>query len=282
MPADKLTLLSFSVLNSFRKLAESEGERKGGYSSFIDLRKTPTQLPAFLYCGGIHNGIHKIDLIDVAHLGLSRTREIVEAITGDSAHVRIARVDWCVDLCGISVLDLALHCRLSRTQNCSMDRSRTGFSYYPQRSTQRTVIFYDKRQHLRSKKDPLGEIDDEWTRVEVRLKGKGLPYHKFRNIHKYAGLDLMPNISFWEFGRQREGLTPQESLAAEGLIRKIQDLGMQLASKTLTAQQWAYVCRKYLEPAKQGDFPDLNALLRKSTGDWLKDRVRFPRLKEVL
>jgi hypothetical protein len=280
MPADKLTLLSQSIRKSLRDLAESEGERKGGYSSFIDLRTTAVKLPAFLYCGGIHNGVNKIDLIGVATLGLSRTREIVDQVFGDSSRVRISRVDWCVDLCGISALDLALHCRLSRTKNCSMERSSTGFSYYPQRSKQRTVIFYDKRQQLRWKKDPLGAIDDEWTRVEVQLKGKGLPYHNFKNIHKYAGIDLLPNILFWSFGRKREGLTPRESLAAEGLIRKIQELGMQMASKTFTAQQWAHICKKYLEPPAEGDFPDLNRLMRKSIRDWLEDRIRFTRLKE--
>lgn len=281
MPADKLTLLSPSIRKPLLELAESEGERKGGYSSFIDLRKTAVKLPAFLYCGGIHNGINKLDIIGVATLGLSRTHEIVEEVLGDSRQVRISRLDWCVDLCGISVLDLALHCRLSHTKHCSMERSSTGFSYYPQRSKQRTVIFYDKRQQLRWKKDPLGQIDDEWTRVEVQLKGKGLPYRKFRNIHRYAELELLPNISFWKFGRKREGLTPGESLAAEGLIRRIQDLGMQGASKTFTAQQWAYTCKKYLEPAEDGDFPDLNHLLRKSIRDWLEDRIRFPRLRKI-
>jgi hypothetical protein len=281
VPADKLTLLSFSLRRSFRKLAESEGERKGGYSAFVDLRKTATELPAFLYCGGIHNGIHKIDLIDVAHLGFSRTQEIAEAITGASAQVRISRVDWCVDLCGISVLDLALHCRLSHARNCSVERSMTGFSYYPQRSKQRTVVFYDKRRQLLSKKDPLGNVDQEWTRIEVQLKGKGLPYQRFKNIHKYAGIDLLPNISFWSFGRKREGLTPRESLAAEGLIRKIQELGLQMASKTFTAQQWAHICNKYLEPSAEGDFPDLNRLMRNGIRDWLEDRIRFTRLKEV-
>jgi hypothetical protein len=98
MGADKLVLLSVWIKRKYRELAEALGKSKGGYSRFIDLRKAPEKLPAFLYCGGIHNGIRKLQFVEVGCLGLSRVREIADTVFGELKLVRIYRIDRCVDL----------------------------------------------------------------------------------------------------------------------------------------------------------------------------------------
>jgi len=281
MPADKLILLSHDIRASFLKLAKAQGERKGGYSVYVDLTKTDANLPARLYCGGIHNGINKIDFVDVAHLGLSGVRRIAKTIFGDLHHTRIARIDWCIDLADLSVLELALYCRVARAQNCGFERSRTGITFYLRRSKQSVLLIYDRLGRLRSIRDPLAQYyskDDRLTRVEVQLKGRGLPFRRFRDVERYSEHDLLPDISFWKLGRKREGLTTTDALAAEGLLRTISEYGLQATSKMYTAQTWAYLRAKYLVPASQSSFPNLNELMRQSVRAWLEGPIRFPRL----
>jgi hypothetical protein len=284
MGADKLVLLSRSIRSKYLRLAREKGERKGGYSRVIDLRETPEKLPVLLYCGGIHNGIHKLQFVGVAHLGLSRVREIASQIFGDLRFVRIFRIDWCIDLWGISVLDFALYCRLTRAQNCKVVRSRTGISFYLGDSKQRVLLIYDRLARLRAIRDPLAEYystSDQLTRVEVQLRGRGLPYRRLRDIERYGELDLLSQLSFWEIKRtNKKSLKPIEALATEGLLYKIDRFGLQATSKMFASQAWAYLQRKLLTPASKSELLRVSTLMKKSIRDWLEDRIRFPRLEK--
>ncbi len=281
MGADKLVLLSDSIKRKYRALAEAMGESKGGYSRLIDLRKAPERLPALLYCGGIHNGINKLQFVDVRCLGLSRVRKIAEKIFGDLKFVRIYRIDWCVDLWGIPALEVARYCRIVRAQNCGVMRSRSGFSFYLRRSKEHVLLIYDRLARLRSIRHPIAEYyssDDQIARIEVQLRGKGLPYRRFGDIERYAEVDLLPGLSFWESARKKTKLSTTDCLAAEGLLCQIEQLGLQVTSKRYSAQTWAYLTKKYLIPASELPFPSLRKLMLKGVRDWLEDRIRFPRL----
>jgi hypothetical protein len=282
MPADKLILLSSRrVMKKFRRLAQEKGERKWGYAKVVDLRKTDSKLPVILYCDGYRNGINKIQFIDVAHLGLTRVREIVAEIFGDISDVRISRIDWCIDL-DIPLLELALYCRIARAQNCRVIRSRSGPTFYLRFSEACTIYMYDKLRQLKAKGDPIAKnfhLSGPWTRIEVQYKGGGLPFRKFKDIQRYAEIDMLEALSFWEAGRKRDGLSPMQSLAAEGLLRKIDEVGLQVALKMFSAQERAYIVKKFLQPAAESKFPDLNKLMRKRVREWLSDVIRFPRLR---
>lgn len=279
--ADKVVLLSHFIESKYLKLAREKGKPTSGYSRFIDLRKTPEELPVLLYCGGIHNGIHKLQFVDVGHLGLSRTRKIAKTIFGDLRSVRIFRIDWCIDLWGYSALDVARYCRLARVQNCSVICSRSGITFYLRDSKEHVLLIYDRLDRLRSIRHPLAECcssDDQVTRVEVQLRGRGLPFRRLRDIERYAEVDLLSGMSFWELPRKKENLSTTDALAAEGLLSQIERFGLQVASKMYTAQTWAYLSKKYLIPASELKFPNLEKLMRKGVRDWLEDRLRFPRL----
>jgi hypothetical protein len=252
--------------------------RKGGYAYVIEL---PDE-SAVLHCKGYRDEIHKLVFRDVAQLGHTYCKNVVREVFGDSSWVRIARVDWCVDILGISLLDLALHARLGRVQNCRIDRSRTGITFYPRFSKARTVLLYDKLRERESKHDPILKnyvLTGPLTRVEVQFKSN-LPYRRFHDLERYAGLDLLPNISFWQAIQKRKGLKTKDTLAAEGLLRRIEENGLQLTSKMFSSSDWAYLAKTLLQPASDSKFPDLNKLLQKSARDWLEDRIRFSRLRK--
>jgi hypothetical protein len=282
MPADKLTLLSHRINRRIEKLAMEEGRPKAGYSRFLDLRPR-LGLPAFLYCGGIHNGINKIECTGVAQLGLTRTTEVAEQIFGDLRTIRIFRIDWCIDLWGMPLLDLALYCRIPRAQNCSIERSRGGITFYLRRSKNHVILVYDRIKRLRSIGDPIANIydgDNHLTRVEVQFRGAGVPFRRLLDIRRYAEIDLLPALSFWKIPIKRQGLKPMQSLAAEGLLNRIQQFGVQATSKMFPAQEWAYLTRKFLAHVPKEDCPDLNELMRESAWEWLNDRIRFPRIRK--
>jgi hypothetical protein len=260
-------------------MADRKGKPKAGYSRFLDLRPE-CQFPTFLYSGGFYNDINKLEFIDVAHLGLRRITEVAEEIFGAVRATRIFRIDWCVDLVGVPLLDLALYCRIPFAQNCSVERSRSGTTFYLRRSKESVLLVYDRLARLKATGDPLAKVydgKDHLTRVEVQFRGGGVPIRHFCDIRKYAKIDLVPDLAFWKFPKKRDGLRPIQLLAAEGLLNRIQKLGLQATSKTFSAQEWAYLTKKFLIPIPEEDCPDLNELMRKSARDWLNDRIRFPR-----
>jgi hypothetical protein len=282
VPADRLELLSDHIEERFRTFAKIHGRAAGGYAYYVDLAKTKAKLPVRLYCDGRHTRINKIQFEDVAHLGRRMVRTIVREICGDLLHVKIYRLDLCVDI-GMPLLDLALYCRLARVHNCRIERSGPTFTFYLQYSKNRKILFYDKIAQLRSKHPSAADRfrkGENLTRVEVQLRASALPYRRFADIEKYTDLDLLSGVSFRSWARKKESLKPIEALAADGLLAKINEQGLQLTSKMYPSSMWAYLQGKFFIPAVPKDFPDLNELLKKSTRDWMENKVRFPRTRK--
>jgi hypothetical protein len=123
---------------------------------------------------------------------------------------------------------------------------------------------YDKCEHL--------------TRVEVQFRGSGVPFRRFLDMRRFAEIDLLPDMSFWKIPTKQQRLKPVQSLAAEGLLNRIQQFGVQATSKMFSAQEWAYLTKKFLARVPKEKFPDLNELMRESALEWLNDRIRFPRM----
>jgi len=285
MPVDRLELLNDRIEYRFLKLAMAEGKPTGGYKYYLDLAKTAEKLPVRLYCCGRHNGIHKIQYEGVAQLGLAKVREIAEKIFGRLRHVKIYRIDLCTDIYGISLLDLALYCRIARAQNCRIERSRSGVTFYLRYSKNFKILLYDKIAQLRSKRPLRADWfrkGENLTRIEVQMRGAGAPIRLFAEIEKYADLDLLKDLSFKAWARKNENLKPKDVLAAEGLLAKIDQWGVQVTSKMYPSSTWAYLQKKFLRPAGPTDFPDLNKRLKKSARDWMENLLRFPRTRRHL
>ncbi len=278
MPADRLELLSHRIRTKYLDFAIDAGTRKGGYEYVVELPK----MSAVLHCRGQRDGVHKLVFRNVSHLGYTYCENVVQEVFGESSWVRISRVDWSVDLLGIPLLDFAFYLRLGRLQNCRIDRSRTGTTFYPRFSKSRTVLLYDKIAERKSKHDPIFvryDVRGPLTRVEVQFK-RDLPFRHFDELGRYSELELLQNLSFWKVGTKREGLKAKDTLAAEGLLRRIEEYGLQMTSKMFSSSEWDYLTKTLLQRVPDSKFPDLNKLLQKSARDWLEDRIRFPRYPE--
>ncbi len=75
---DKLTLLCAFISELFLQLAREQGVRKWHYNHVIDLRQTDHNLPIILYCDGMRDGRHKLEVVDVASIGKTRTLQILK------------------------------------------------------------------------------------------------------------------------------------------------------------------------------------------------------------
>jgi hypothetical protein len=280
MPADKLILLSQNLRSEFERLVKEKGHPKGKYSHFLDLRKTEFELPVRLFYGGSINGTNKLEFIRVAGLGLTRVQQIVTTLCGDSASVKIYRLDWALDLLDKTAWDLAVRCRVSGVQSSRFYRSRGCVSFYPHFTRDRVILIYDRLKRLQLKGEPLARIfreKDDLTRLEVQFRGKGVPIREFANIRHYADLDLLKGVSFLSLLRMRSNLKPLQLLAAERLQWLVQELGLQNASKRFLPSEWLYLSTKLLAPTLRDDIPDIRTLMQNSARDWLEDRLRFPR-----
>ncbi len=280
MPIDKLILLAPSIEKKFVELARRSGTRKGGYERFLDLQKSEFELPVRLYCMGFRDGTNKIELVDPATLGLSRTKEIVKLICGRWYRPTICRIDCAVDIIGIPAREVAACCRVSKVQTTGFFHSRGRVSIYPHLSKPRALLIYEKLKDLRAKHHPFADAfsDDEClTRFEVQFRGKGVPFRDFRDISRYAHIDLLKNVTFLKLRRLRPDLKPQQILAAERMRDLVHEVGLQNASKRFSAPWWAYTSTRLFEPASQENIPDIRFLMQKSVLDWLEDRIRFPR-----
>jgi hypothetical protein len=280
MPADKLVLLSQNLRSEFERLVKEKGHPKGKYSHFLDLRKTEFELPVRLFYGGSINGTNKLEFIRVAGLGLTRVQQIVTTLCGDSASVKICRLDWALDLLDKTAWDLAVRCRVSGVQSSRFYRSRGCVSFYPHFSRDRVILIYDRLKRLQVKGEPLARIfreNDDLTRLEVQFRGKGVPIREFANIRHYADIDLLKGVSFLSLLGIRSNLKPLKLLAAERLQWLVHELGLQNASKRYLPSEWAYLSTTLLAPTSKDDIPDIRTLMQKSARDWLEDRLRFPR-----
>lgn len=279
MPVDKLILLSTRIERKFKKLA-FKGRPRGGYRYFTDLRRTKYRLAILLYYCGRFSGVSKLEVLEVGKLGFTRVWKIVKQICGSLWLVRIFRIDFAVDLPNVSAAELAAHCRVAGVQSSAIFRSRGGVSYYPYRSRHKTLLVYERKRRLLAMRDPLAQLykrDAHLTRLEIQLRGKkGVPIRQFPKIQGYADFDVLAGVSFQTFRPVRAGLKLQQRLAAERIQCLVQDVGLQLSSKMMTAAEWSYVSKTWFEPSCV-EIQDVRAAMRQSIWDWFHDRLRFPR-----
>ena len=277
---DKLDLLCNQINESFHELARENGFEKGGYAHVLDLSRTDHKLPVVLYCDGLHNGVHKVSIVDVARLGHRRTLGILRTILGHLSPARIYRIDFCVDLLGVPVWDLAEASSISRTQNYRLYRSRGGVTLYLQHSKNQKILLYDKAREFAAKGSPWASIfqpDDELTRIEVQLTGTAVPFRKVRDLQKYSECDLLAHVKFWQLEKVPKDTKPLHRLAMEGLRHSIGRYGLHATKKQFSSPEWTYIEKTLLRPMEDSDVPDIRVLMRKSIEDWLNDRIRFPR-----
>jgi hypothetical protein len=276
---DKLSLLSPIISPSVANVAVKYGLPTAGYERCVDLRKTSKSLPARVYFRGRHNGINKIELVNVARLGLPRTQEIVEAIFPDLRRVRIYRVDLCVDILGISPQYFVVNTQLGRRQNYALFRSRGAVSFYLQFSRQRKILFYDRGKLLRKRKNPLAAIfaTDQLTRIEVQMVGATVPFRRFTEIHRYAEFDPLAGVEFMRLRTNGRDYTPVKLLAAYGLRWLFRRHGQQAASRMFPASAWAAIRKTYLIPMQETEIPPIRRMMRKSIERWIKGQICFPR-----
>jgi hypothetical protein len=278
---DKLILLSKTIDKTFLDLAREQGSARGGYKNVLDLHKTRYNLPVIIHCDGRHSGIHKIEVVGVSRLGLQRTRKLLKIILGHLSDARIYRIDLCADIPGLWVWDLAEAVFVSRTQNFKIYNSRRGASFYLQNSAHKTILLYDKVKQLEAKGDHLAATfrsGEYLTRIEVQLKGRGVPFREIRQIHRYADVDLLGQLNFRRLKRLRDDAKPLHLLAAGGLRHLIHKYGLHAARKRFSSSQWVYIEEKLLGVLEGEEIPDLRRRLKRSINDWLENRIRFPRL----
>jgi hypothetical protein len=230
----------------------------------------------------MYTGINKIVFENVARLSLRRVRRILRSICGNLHQVKIYRIDWAVDLPGLTPSQLHQHCRVSGVQKSAFFHSRTGDSFYPHMSDGRTILIYDRSSQAKSKGNPpshkLSNVDTI-TRVEVQFRGNGVPIREFTEIGGYADVDLLKGVTFLQFRPLRRGLKPLQLLAAMGMQSLVQEVGLQNAAKRFSAaSNWAYLSEKFFEPVPEADMPDVRFLMQESARDWLENRRRFARL----
>lgn len=256
-----------------------KGRPDGGYERVVDLRGTEYRLPVRLYYQGHHTSIHKADLIDVADLGLKRTKEILEAIFPSLHRIRIFRIDACVDILGRPVWDFVLNSHIPMVQNFRFFRSRGAVSAYLRSSAERTFLVYDRGRHLKSQHDPPAnnfKPDVDLTRIEVQLKGK-VPFKRFVSIARYKDYDWLGNLEFLNLKLRIRGSTPTQILAGHGLRQLISKFGVQPISKLFGAPEWAAIRKRYFAPTKANEVERLRFMFKKGVCDWLENRFRFPR-----
>ncbi len=277
---DKLVLLSRDISEEFLELAKKKGQRRFGYRHVLDLRETPSELPIILYVDGRWTGINKVEIVGVARLGLQMTRQVLRKVIPNLSKARIYRIDFCVDLLGVSVFDLAEACFVGGVQNYRIHRRRGALSFYIQDSKSRVVVLYDKGKELAAKRNPLARIlrpGDVLSRIEVQLKGSAVQFEKFRDIHGYLEVALLGKLNLFNLRPSPKPDNAIQFLAAAGLRYLIRERGLQAVAKLFKPPQWAFVKRKFLVPRSSNEMPDLEFRMKKSLEDWLNDRIRFPR-----
>ena len=280
---DKLVLLTRHIRKPFRRLARREGVWHKGFQHVVDLRTTRYQLPVILHCDGYYNGFHKIEFVGVARLGLRLTRKILKMIVYRLSAVRIYRIDLCTDVLGLFVWDLADRVHVSRVQNFRIINNRGGASFYLQNSPDKTILLYDKIKQYAAKRDPMAHLfqpGDQLTRIEVQLKGNGVPFKKIRDLHRYMEVDFLERVRFRKLRALRKGAKPLHLLAAAHLRHLIQRYGLHATKKRFSPSQWAYIEKTLFQTLEGKEIPDLRLRLKRSIEDWLENRIRFPRCRD--
>jgi hypothetical protein len=276
---DKLILLSSTINHRVQELAVAKGWPTRGYERCLDLSETDFGLPARLYFRGRRNNVHKIELIGVAMLGRTRVQEIVEQIFPDSKRIRIYRIDLSVDIVGITPWFFVLNCTISRRQNYSLHRSRTGVSFYLESSHKRRTLFYDRGRLLKLRHHPVAKVfaNTQLTRVEVQLTSSSVPYRRFVDIKKYSEFNPLADIEFFKLRTDDHPQTPVKILAAFGLRWLIRRYGQQAVSRRFPASAWSAIRKTYLVPMEKTEIPPIRRLMRESIERWMRDEIRFLR-----
>jgi len=275
---DKLELMSTSINAEIKELTLAHGQRAYRYETWIDLRETVAGLPAILFFNHRPTGIHKLVLVEVAKLGWSFTKGVVERVFPALDSVKISRIDFCADFYGVSVLSLAENLSLPGTHGFKVYKTHKGFSYYLQSSARRSVLVYDK---VRSEKR-LGKsnIDLEITRFEIQLRGKAIPLRDFRELGQYSEIDVLGPLEIRKIVATFQPSKPSLFLAAKGFRHVVSKYGMDGALKLFPSAHRAFLKRKFLGPALRTELASIRNELRRGTSEWLADRIRFPRLPE--
>ena len=278
---DKLILLVSFIADEFLQLARERGVQKWGYRYVLNLLETSFALPIILYCDGVHDGRHKLEVLGVARLGLHRTRRLLRKVLGHLSGARIYRIDLCTDILGVPVHDLADMFSVSRVQNLMIFRKRGAWSFYLQNSAHKTVVLYDKAKQLRATRNHAADMlgpNDQLSRIEVQLSGPAVPFRKIRHIHRYAEIDLFPDVKFRRLKSLPSTAKPPHRLASVGLQRLIRRYGLQATKKQFSPPEWKYIEDLFLQRVETGQLVDIRGRMKKSIEDWLNNRLRFPRL----
>ncbi|HSY59120.1 MAG TPA: hypothetical protein VK795_06135 [Terriglobales bacterium] len=252
--------------------------RRYRYSNWLDLRKVHPTLQAFLFYNHQPTMKHKLVLIGVGKLGRTLTGRIISQVFPQLDGVRIHRIDFCVDLFGVSVMSLAENIFAPGTHNFRIYKSQDGISHYFQCSGRRTVLAYDK---VRSDKAlRTSNLDLEIARLEVQLRGKGVPIRDFRDIHRYLEFDVLGPLEVRRVIAAFDATKPTSFLAARGFRSVVSEYGLDGALKLFPSSNRSFLKEKYLGAPLKDQLSSLAIGLRKGTSDWLADRIRFPRLPE--
>jgi len=122
---------------------------------------------------------------------------------------------------------------------------------------------------------------DHLTRVEVQLKGRGVLFRKIRHLHRYAAADLLKRMQFRKLRVLRDDAKPLHLLAAGRLRQLIHKFGLQGVKKRFSPSNWAYIEKTLFRTLNGKEIPDLRLRLKMGIEDWLEDRIRFPRLRNI-
>jgi hypothetical protein len=119
--------------------------------------------------------------------------------------------------------------------------------------------------------------NDQLSRIEVQLSGPAVPFGKIRHLHRYAELDLFPDLKFRKLKSLPSTAKPLHRLASVGLQRLIRKYGLQATKKQFSPPEWKYIEDLLLQYVETEQLLDIRGRMKKSIEDWLEDRIRFPR-----
>ena len=274
---DKLELFSQQINRYYEDLALEVGRTGYRYERWLDLRLTEHPLPAFLHFRNRLTGTHKLVLIGVAKLGWTETKRIVEQVFPNLERVRISRIDLSVDFFGTSVFTLGENLYLRRAQGFIVYKKRSGTSYYLQCSPLKSVLVYDKAQFPKRVGSRRPDIDI--ARLEVQLKGSGIPIREFLQLWRYARLDVLPNLEVRHVRVRFDSKRPNLFIASVGFRRLIRKYGLNGALKLFPSSYRNILKATFLGPELKDELSSIKDQLRVSITNWLGDIIRFPRLR---
>jgi hypothetical protein len=267
MMIDKLELIANNINPDIAEIART-GPPKGGYKHYVDLRKTDLQLPVKIFHLGYRGApITKLVFVQISKLTFRRVRKIVDSVV-QYLPVRIYRVDFALDIPGVSAKELHQHCLIGRVQKSATFNSSSGFSSYPRFSQHHKILLYDKQLRL----------NNSWVqgvRIEVQFSNGSVPIRRFKDFEEYGRINVLEGVEFLRFRAIREDLTPLQKLAACGMQSVTREMGLQVGRKVVPAGTWVTLRDKFFEPLP--GFQDIPKRMRDGIDEWVRGVKRFPR-----